>query len=85
MNPAIIKLVVFLFEQLPLLNWFNGRKRTIGKAVTVTGLAIEIAKQVVPANPYLEAANGVYTAVIGSTIWGAGELHAKVKLNKEQE
>lgn len=83
MNPKLANLLLFVFEQIPVLKWFNGKKRVIGKILTGTGLVLEAAKELQPHNQYLQVTNGLVTALVGSAIWGVGVGHAKAKDERE--
>lgn len=83
MNLVIINLIVFLFEKTPLLSLLNGKKRQIGKAVTIAGPVLALAKVLVPATSgagaILSQIDAGYVTLSGLVVKQLGDTHAEIK------
>lgn len=69
----------FVFEKLPVLSWFNGKKTEIGRAVTILSGITLLLQREAPGIPYVDVINGWVGLISGLVLKEVGEAHSEAK------
>lgn len=69
----------FVFEKLPVVNWFNGHKRTISRILGVLGIILAYFQMEYPQLQYLADINFWWVWLMSQLGFEIGALHAKIK------
>lgn len=81
MSASILSMLFkFVFEKLPIMNLFDGKKQIIGQWLSIIGAALEAGQIQFPSVPVIGVVNGWVVMLSGLLIGQVGATHDRIKL-----
>lgn len=79
MQNILAILLKFLFEKMPILNWVNGHKTMLSRAVGLVGLGLTFVQQNYPELGFIPDINFWFVWLVSQLGLEVGLAHKKVK------